>query len=367
MIDIAKIKIQAGDGGDGKVSFRREKFIPNGGPDGGDGGNGGSVYLVADHNLATLIDFRAKPLFKAESGQGGMKKKMYGLKGSDLTIKVPVGTIIYEVRDGQDVPVSDMAEDGQKLLIARGGRGGKGNFRFRSSTNQAPTQFVPGGKGERKEIKLEVKLVAEVGLIGLPNAGKSTLINQLTNANAKVANYAFTTLTPNLGVTSLKNGRSVVIADIPGLIEGASSGKGLGAEFLRHIERTKILVHVIDPLYPSMEDLVSNSFENYKVIRKELEAYSELLRHKLEIIVINKVDITEVKEALPEIKKCFGTNDIQNILGISAVSGEGIEELKQVIMVALESLEQELPVIKTEKQVKKLTINDLPNRRMIFK
>jgi len=374
MIDVVTIKVKAGSGGDGKVSFRREKFIPYGGPDGGDGGDGGGVFLEADHNLSTLIDFRAKPLFKAENGGSGGGKKMSGISTDDLIIKVPVGTLVYELREGNEVLVGDLVTSGQKLLIARGGRGGKGNFRFRSSTNQAPRQFTPGKKGEEKELKLEVKLVAEVGLIGLPNAGKSTLLNKITNSNAKVANYPFTTLTPNLGVCELKNGKSVVIADIPGLIEGASQGKGLGDDFLRHIERTRILVHVVDPLTLGFENikgdvakaLAENCLKNYKTIRKELEAHGSNLVDKPEIIAISKVDITEVSKGFAQIQKAFKKEKLA-VLGLSGVTGEGIPELKQLIMENLEKFKELPQTFETQKQVLKLTINDLPNRRMIFK
>lgn len=246
MIDTVNIKIKSGKGGDGRVSFLREKYKPKGGPDGGDGGRGGDVILVADENYHTLRDFRSKPNLEAQNGEAGKMNNMFGKAGDDLTIKIPVGTLVYELRNGEEVLVGDFVKHEQSMIVAKGGVGGKGNFRFRSSMNQTPTQFTYGGPSVIKELKLEIKLVADVGIIGLPNAGKSTLINQLTKAAAKIGNYPFTTLEPNLGV-AIVNNRRIVFADIPGLIEGASEGKGLGDEFLRHVERNKVLLHLIDP------------------------------------------------------------------------------------------------------------------------
>ncbi|EKE00031.1 MAG: hypothetical protein ACD_22C00102G0002 [uncultured bacterium] len=380
MIDVAKIKVKAGNGGDGRVSFRREKFIPNGGPDGGDGGNGGSVYFLADHNVATLLDFHAKPIFEATNGQYGGPKNMTGFSGDDLYVKVPVGTLIYELDDkaaeGRRL-VGDMTKEAQTLLIARGGIGGKGNTRFKSSKNQAPRQFTPGTKGEVRELVLEIKLMADVGLIGLPNAGKSTLVNQLTKANAKVANYPFTTLTPNLGVMLLKNGKNVVVADIPGLIEGASTGKGLGDEFLRHVERTRLLVHLVDPLESlgSLEQLESpkevakalsqSTWEKYQTIRNELGEYSKDLLEKPEIVVINKLDVTEIRLAFDIIAKAFKKQGVE-VIGISAYTGMGVEELKDLLMTRLENL----PPVKefvADKPTTVYNIGNLPNRRVVFK
>jgi GTP-binding protein len=358
MIDTAKIKVKAGNGGDGKVSFRHEKYIPKGGPDGGDGGKGGSVIIVADHNMATLIDFHAKPVFAGENGQAGGSRKMSGSNGEDLIVKVPVGTLIYEETPNGKRLIEDFVEAGQTMIVARGGVGGKGNFRFRSSRNQTPNQYTPGEPGEEKTVTLEVKLMADIGLIGLPNAGKSTLVNQLTHANAKVANYPFTTLEPNLGVLTFKDGKSVVVADIPGLIEGASSGKGLGDEFLRHVERTRVLVHLIDA-YENEDALKA-----YRVIRGELESYSPDLAEKPEIIVINKIDITEVKEALPRIMKTFKKEGIE-VFGISAATGEGISELSNKLMKLLADL-PEKKVFDVEKPVKVYTVRNLPNKRMVF-
>ena len=324
MIDVADIKAKAGNGGDGTVSFRREKFIAKGGPDGGDGGHGGSIYFVADMNLATLMDYRSKPVREAENGTPGGKKKMFGVSGKDLYIKLPVGTLIYE----GDTLVGDLHEDKQELLIARGGVGGKGNTHFKSSTNQTPLQYTKGILGEEKDLRLELKLLADVGLIGFPNAGKSTLINKLSNANAKVASYPFTTLTPNLGAVKLKNNQEIVVADLPGLISGAALGKGLGDEFLRHVERTRVLVHLIDPMdgVTDVSELVANAKKKYDEIRQELHEYSEDLIKKPEIIVINKLDITEIKENSDAIFGLFKKDNL-NTIAISAVTGEGIDQL----------------------------------------
>ncbi|MDC0449217.1 GTPase ObgE [bacterium] len=357
MIDIANIKINGGNGGDGIVHFLREKFMPKGGPDGGDGGGGGDVYFVATTDLATLADFRSKQNFKAESGEAGREKNQTGASGEDLYIKVPVGTLITELDGEDETLVADLCLPGQEHLAARGGLGGRGNTRFKSSTNRTPMQFTKGILGDEKDIKLEIKLVADVGLIGLPNAGKSTLINKLTNARAKVASYPFTTLSPNLGVCGLKGGQEIILADIPGLIEGASEGKGLGDEFLRHVERTRILVHLIDPL-------VEDAWESYELIQRELKEYGAGLSDKKEIVVINKLDITEIKEGFPEIKTEFEKNGIE-ILGISAVSGEGLEVLLERIQQVLAKVPEDYG-FQVAEPVKIYTIENLPNRRIVF-
>lgn len=365
MVDIAKIKIKAGDGGDGKVSFFTARGITKGGPDGGDGGNGGSVYFVADNNLGTLIDFRSKELYKADKGGDGGEKKMTGLSGEDLYINVPVGTLVYEIEEnGRESLVGDLVETGQELLIARGGVGGKGNFKFRGSTNQTPMQYLPGSLGEEKEIRLEIKLIADVGFVGAPNAGKSTLLNRLTNASAKVANYPFTTLSPNLGICKLKDGQSIVLADIPGLIEGASQGKGLGDDFLRHVERTRILVHIIDPLDGSGDDYVQIALSNYEMIRKELEEYGQNLREKESIVVINKMDVTEIKEAFKDICNKMKKIGVE-VFGISAASGEGVEDLLNKVSEKLKIIPKATS-FEVHKVVKKYTIDNLPNRRVVF-
>ncbi len=369
MVDTAEIKIKAGNGGDGKVSFRREKFIPKGGPDGGDGGNGGSVYFIADNNLSTLIDFRSKETFKAESGNIGGKKKMTGLSGDNLYIKVPVGTLIYEIESTDEVNtketlVGDLVDVNQVFMIAKGGRGGKGNFKFRGSENRSPTQYIPGIKGEEKRVKLEIKLIADVGLVGAPNAGKSTLLNKLTRSHAKVADYPFTTLTPNLGICEVQKGKNIVIADIPGLIEGASQGKGLGDEFLRHIERTRFLIHMVDPLSGRNENLVKNSLESYNMIRNEIIYYGHNLDKKDYVVVINKIDITEIRNVFEEIRKEFNKLNT-NILGMSSVTGEGVDELINIVVNTLDKTPRNLS-FETKKVVKKYTIETLPNRRITF-
>lgn len=365
MIDIANIKVRAGNGGDGKVSFRREKYIPKGGPDGGDGGNGGSVYFKADSNLATLMDFKSKSLFKADSGQEGGKRNMSGLKASDLIVRVPVGTLVYQVVDGQDYLIADLSQNEQLELIAKGGRGGKGNDRFKSSTNRTPLQYTRGTQGEEKNLRLEIKLVAEVGLIGYPNAGKSTLLNSLAGTSAKVANYAFTTLSPNLGICYLKSGKSIVMADIPGLIEGASSGKGLGFDFLRHVERTKVLVHVIDPFTEIEGDLVDKAINSYLVLRKELSTFGKHLTKKTEIVVINKVDITEVAESVEKIRATFRKHKVNPIF-ISAFTGAGLDDLVIRLTEVFENLKEEEPQFEIRKPAKVYDITNLPNKKMVF-
>jgi GTP-binding protein len=367
MIDVAYIKLKGGNGGDGAVSFRHEKYIAKGGPDGGDGGKGGDVYFVADNNLGTLKDFKSKEVFKADDGEPGGKKKMTGKDGSDVFIKVPQGTIVYEIKGDREILVCDLSEVEQKYLVVKGGIGGRGNHRFKSSINQVPLQYTPGIKGEEKRIKLEIRLVADVGLIGMPNAGKSTLINRLTNANAKVASYPFTTLTPNLGMCKLKDESTIVLSDIPGLIEGASRGKGLGDEFLRHVQRTRVLVHLVDVSDSTNFDaktLIKDATNKYEVIRNELEDYDSTLAKKNEVVVINKIDVTEIKEALPQIIKSFKKNKV-NILGISAVTGEGIEDLLEEIRKILDVTPK--VIFEAVKATKVYNIDNLPNRKVVFK
>jgi len=382
LIDVAEIQVKAGDGGDGHVSFRRAKFIPKGGPDGGDGGDGGDVHLVASRNLVTLRDFRTRPSYEAENGAEGGKKKCIGADGKDLCIKLPAGTLVYEIRENpnlhqkEKILVGDLVEDGQDLLICRGGSGGKGNYRFKSSTNQTPMQYTEGTEGESKELRLEIKVIADVGLVGLPNAGKSTLINQLTSSQAKIGSYPFTTLAPNLGVLKMDD-MELVLADIPGLIEGASEGKGLGDDFLRHVERTRLLVHIIDPFGESMEAslpnesttptgkvLMESAWKAYTTIRRELECYSEALTLKREIVVINKIDITEVKGSFRFIKDYFKSNGV-DILGISAATGEGTDGLKNKFREILPTL-PEKTIFEAEPIVKTYNIHNLPNKRMVF-
>ncbi len=381
MVDLVEIKVKAGKGGDGKVSFRREKFIPKGGPDGGDGGRGGDIIFVADNNMSTLIDFKSKRIFEAEEGQQGGPNKMSGKSGSNLYIKLPVGTLVYEMREefsetggesviesnfneSKQILVCDLVNPGQEYIIARGGIGGKGNVNFKSSKNRSPLQYTKGTAGDEKILKLEVKLIADVGLVGAPNAGKSTLLNRLTNANAKVANYPFTTISPNLGILRIERGKDIVLADIPGLIEGASAGKGLGDDFLRHVERTRILIHLIDPLTDGYENLDENSFKDYLMIREELSKYGNKLDSKKSLICINKIDVTEVKNALANIKKRFEKEGLE-IFGISAVTGEGVDSLINKVISTLDKTPKD-NIFEPEKVVKRYNIKNLPNRRVVF-
>lgn len=336
MVDYAKITVKAGDGGDGVVHFLRLKYMPKGGPDGGDGGNGGSVYFETDPNLNTLADFRYKKIFEAESGERGMKRRRHGKDGADMVVKVPKGTII-RMRNAVDEETElDLSEEGEAVLIAKGGKGGRGNWHFRSSTNQTPQEFEKGTDGEEFEVELELKLLAEVGIIGVPSAGKSTLLSVLTKATPKIAEYPFTTLEPNLGVMEVgigKRRKSRVIADIPGLIEGASEGKGLGIQFLRHVERTKVLVHLVSPqlvVKSDQKDLNEQLWRDYETIRKELGLYNKKLLKKKEIVVLNKIDLLSAEER-KEIKKFFEKKGIELLL-ISAGTKEGIEELKKRLL-----------------------------------
>lgn len=314
-VDRALITVRAGNGGSGHVSFRRQKYEPKGGPDGGDGGKGGDVWLVADEGLNTLLDFRGRPDWEAQDGNPGGKKQCFGLDGHDLEIKLPPGTLVYDNQTG-DLLV-DLAP-GQRFCICRGGKGGFGNEHYKSPTNQAPTYAHPGFPGDKKQVRLELKLLADVGLLGKPNAGKSTLLAALTRAHPKIANYPFTTLAPQLGVAEVDAQRRMVIADIPGLIEGASQGAGLGLDFLRHIERTRVLVHLLDVL---PED-GSTPAENYKMIRAELAAYSPVLAEREEIIVLNKLDLipdeADREKAIKNLRAKLKLGRDVEVIGISA-------------------------------------------------
>ncbi|MCL5794840.1 MAG: GTPase ObgE [Patescibacteria group bacterium] len=314
LTDEVIIKIKAGRGGDGCVSFRREKYIPKGGPDGGDGGDGGSIYFQADNNANTLTFYNTRKFFKAQSGQGGMSKKCHGKNGEDLILKVPVGTIVYQIGN-TTYKIADLIKDNQRVLAARGGVGGWGNVHFATATHQTPYEFKPGTLGEEKTLKLELQMIADVGLIGMPNAGKSTLLSRISSAKPKIANYPFTTLEPNLGVVKVDNESSFIAADIPGLIEGASMGKGLGDKFLRHVKRTKLLVHLLDVNS-------QNILKDYKTIRLELKSFDPQLLRKEEIVVINKVDTINPKS----VKIPATLKKLHPIL-VSAVSGYGINEL----------------------------------------
>lgn len=339
--DYAKIYASAGKGGNGAVSFRREKYIAAGGPDGGDGGKGGDIYFEVDPDSNTLIDFRYKKKFKAENGNNGEGAHKYGKSGEDLYIKVPIGTIVKDAKTNEIL--ADLSEKGQKELVLRGGRGGKGNSHFATATRQAP-RFAQGGEeGEEKELILELKLLADVGLIGYPSVGKSTILSIVTAATPKIADYPFTTLVPNLGVVKPEYGESFVIADIPGLIEGASEGVGLGTEFLRHIERTRLLLHVIDVSGLSGRDPI----EDYYVINKELEKYSEKLAKRKQIIVANKIDSMQDPAIYEKLEKLAKENN-QELFKISAATGEGIKELMIEVSKILKTLPKEILIEKTE-------------------
>ena len=320
-LDQAKIYIKAGNGGPGSASFRREKFIEFGGPDGGDGGDGGSIIFEAERNLNTLIDFRYAQHFKAEDGKPGTKRKKTGAAGKDLVIKVPVGTQIYE--EDNNTLIYDFTKNKERYLVATGGRHGLGNVRFKSSTNRAPTKKTNGKTGEEFWVWLQLKVIADVGIIGLPNAGKSSLLAAITRARPKIANYPFTTLDPNLGVSYYDN-KEVTLADIPGLVEGAHEGVGLGDKFLRHIERCKILLHLIDI---SEDDLL----ENYLQIRKELEKYDEDLSKKKEIIVFNKSDLLEEKDIKNKLKT-FKNKTKKKFEIISVVADNNLTNLRKILL-----------------------------------
>lgn len=315
-LDEAKIYLKAGDGGDGCLSFRREKFIEFGGPDGGAGGAGGSIYALAVKNVNTLIDYRYKQHFKAKKGENGAGQNKTGKSSEDIILKVPVGTQILD--DDKFTEIADLIEEGQIVLLAQGGRGGLGNSYFKSSTNQAPRKFQYGEPGEERWVWLKLKLIADIGLVGLPNAGKSTFISAVTNAKAKVEDYPFSTLTPQLGVIKFSD-KELVIADIPGLIEGAHLGKGLGDRFLAHVERCEVIIHIIDA---STEDPLSN----YKLVRNEIEMYGRSLYKKPEVVALNKADIVELGK-LNELIKRFKKHHIKNIFAISARTRQGCHEL----------------------------------------
>ena len=332
--DEAKIEVVAGDGGNGVATFRREKFIPFGGPDGGDGGRGGSVFAVADRNINTLIDYRYTRHFRAQRGQNGRGSDCYGKGGDDLELRVPVGTVIADANTG--VVIADLARDGQRELIARGGKGGLGNLHFKSSTNRAPRQCTPGEEGEHKELKLELKVLADVGLLGLPNAGKSTFIRAVSAAKPKVADYPFTTLHPNLGVVRVDDNRSFVIADIPGLIEGAAEGAGLGHRFLKHLQRTGLLLHLVD-MAPFDEN--ADPIRDAHAIVEELRKYDESLYNKPRWLVLNKIDLVPEDERVERIAALVkGYGAVDKYFVIAGISGDGCKPLTYAIMDHLESL-----------------------------
>ena len=340
--DYVKIIAKAGNGGNGAISFRREKYVAAGGPDGGDGGKGGNIYFEVDPDSNTLIDFRYNKKFKAENGKNGEGAHKFGKSGEDLYIKVPIGTIVRDAKTNK--VLADLSHEGQKELILAGGRGGKGNSHFATSTRQAPRFAQDGEKGEEKELILELKLLADVGLIGFPNVGKSTFLSMTTSATPKIADYHFTTLEPNLGVVKTEYGDSFVIADIPGIIEGASEGTGLGLQFLRHIERTRLLLHVIDIRI----SIGRTPVQDFNTINEELKKYSEKLSQRKQIIVANKVDILQDESLYKELEKTAKEHNME-IFKISAATGEGIPELLKHVSDVLKTLPKE-DLIETENE-----------------
>ena len=340
-IDKAKIFITAGRGGDGCISFRREKFVPLGGPDGGNGGKGGDIYIQADMKKSTLLDLSYRPKFFAENGSRGESANKYGKYGKDLVIKVPLGTLIYKNKE----LFSDLKEEGQKVLVAKGGRGGRGNSAFKTQKHTVPKIAEKGEPGEEAEIELELRLIADVGLVGFPNAGKSTFLSVISSARPKIANYPFTTLEPNLGVVSF-NDKQIVFADIPGIIEGASSGKGLGFEFLRHIKRTKVLLYMID--ISGLDG--NNPYEVYKILNKELKQYSKFLSKKHTVIALNKIDVCDARQNIKNFKK-----NVKNkkIFSISNMTKVGIDKLLSEIakLVELPVKEEDIKSVPVKKYI----------------
>lgn len=337
-IDRAKIRVKGGDGGDGVTAFRREKFVPRGGPSGGDGGDGGSVYIESTEGLNTLLHFRYNPESQAGRGRHGEGGKRHGANGEDITLQTPVGTIIYDDITGE--VIHDFIRAGEKILVAPGGRGGRGNAQFASPVNRAPRRCEKGRPGQERWLTLELKLIADVGLVGLPNAGKSTLISRISAARPKIADYPFTTLEPNLGVVDLGDFKTFVVADIPGLIEGAHAGAGLGDRFLRHIERTKLLLHLVD-----VSGLAQNPVADYRIVARELEAYSSQVAAKPKIVVATKLDAApadsqEDANRLEEIKE-FCEREGLEFHAISAVTGQGLKELLRAIERRLDAIRKE--------------------------
>jgi GTP-binding protein len=318
MVNRVGIMVAGGNGGDGVVSFRHEKFVPLGGPDGGDGGNGGSVYIVADRSVTALAYFRRKRRFKAASGKSGGKQKKHGAKGDDLVIKVPLGTVMFLKEDELEVLLADLSQQGQRVLAAKGGRGGLGNVHFATSTNQAPRKATKGKPGEEHLIVLDLKLIADVGIIGYPNVGKSTLLAAVSKARPKIADYPFTTREPALGVVEVGM-KTFVLAEIPGLVDGAHLGRGLGHEFLRHAERTKVLLHVLDGGSQSIIDDMNN-------LNRELALYKSEMAQKPQVVVVNKIDLPEVEARLTELRQLFSSLGVKAFF-VSAITGQGVSEL----------------------------------------
>ncbi len=348
--DKAKVYVKGGDGGNGVVAFRREKYVPLGGPSGGDGGAGGSVIFEADEGLRTLVDFRYQRHYKAERGEHGQGKGMHGKNAPDLTVRVPVGTVIKDAETGEFI--ADMVENGQRVVVAAGGRGGRGNARFAGAANKAPRIAEKGEPGQERWVAMELKLLADVGLVGFPNAGKSTLISRISAAKPKIADYPFTTLVPNLGVVRMPDGDSFVVADIPGLIEGAHEGAGLGHEFLRHVERTRVLVHVVDMAGSEGRD----PLEDFRAVNRELEAYNPALARRPQIAAANKMDLPGADSHYQKFRARFG--DSYAVFPISAVTGEGVEPLLFKVAEVLSTAGPAEPVAADEEKITRVA--DVP-------
>jgi GTPase len=341
-VDEVDIHVAAGHGGRGCLAFRREKRVPRGGPSGGDGGHGGSIFVVASPHTNTLINYRFHPEFSAERGEHGQGSNRTGGNGSDLELPVPIGTLVYEKTGDPDAPytlLADLAEEGQRVLVARGGRGGLGNARFASSTNRAPRKVQPGEDGEEKDLRLELKLLADVGLVGFPNAGKSTLISRVSAARPKIADYPFTTLTPNLGVVAMSDDRSFVVADVPGLIEGAHRGLGLGHQFLRHLERTKVLVHVVDVSGASGRDPATD----LDTVRHELQMFQPELAAKPQLVAANKIDALDDEERALAVESRAHMLDLP-FFRVSAATGAGLPELLEAVWRELAAVRPLVPL-----------------------
>ncbi|WZL71569.1 GTPase ObgE [Clostridiaceae bacterium 35-E11] len=352
-IDKAKIFVKAGKGGDGIVSFRREKYVPAGGPDGGDGGKGGSVIFEVDEGLRTLMDFRYKKRYIADNGENGKGKKMHGKDGENLILKVPPGTVVRDERT--NLVIADLVEHGQQAVIAKGGRGGRGNTHFTTSTRQAPNFAESGGLAEERSVILELKLLADVGLVGFPNVGKSTILSIVTSAKPKIANYHFTTITPNLGVVEVDK-KSFVLADIPGLIEGAHQGIGLGLEFLRHVERTKLLIHVVDVSGMEGRDPIDDFYK----INKELSQYTEQLAQKPQVIVANKMDLLESKELFYKFEAEMKKKGYE-VFPVSAATNQGLLELMRYVVQKLEEI-KDTPIFEEGETFKYYTLEEDSNK-----
>lgn len=325
-VDECRFRVEAGNGGDGAVAFRRERFVPYGGPSGGDGGRGGSVYLEADPGLATLYDFHRQAVYRAKRGENGQGRDCYGASADDLILRVPLGTVVHDV--GANAILGELVSPGQQLCVARGGRGGRGNKHFATPSDQAPRKAEPGGAGEARDLRLELKVMADVGLLGFPNVGKSTFISAVSRARPKVAAYPFTTLEPHLGVVTMPDLQSFVVADIPGLIGGASEGAGLGLRFLRHVERTRLLLHLVTLTHDPERDPLSD----YATVRHELESFNPELSKRPEIVVLSQADLPEVREAYPDLKQAFADRYGVELFLVSAVSRFQLDELLREIL-----------------------------------